>query len=84
MSVLNMASLAVAKEVVFPWIRAQRAIFGIEMLWEICQKFNVIYFCFCKLLTNIFIQKVILVLRFMISIIHTKCKFKNMEISRHC
>ena len=46
MSVLIMASLAVAREVVFPWIRAEPLIFGTDMLWESCQKLNFTHFCF--------------------------------------
>ena len=50
------------------------------MLWESCQKFNFTRFCFYKCSTNIASLRAIFVLRFEQSIIHTKSKFKKMEV----
>ena len=40
MFVANIASLAVAMETYFPWIRAKLAIFATDMLWKSCLVFN--------------------------------------------
>ena len=50
------------------------------MLWESCQKFNFTRFCLYKCSTNIASLRAIFVLRFEQSIIHTKSKFKKMEV----
>ena len=44
MSVANIASLAVAKAHVFPWILVKRLIFDTDMLWESCSKYNFTHF----------------------------------------
>ena len=54
MSVLNIASLAVAMETCDLWILAKLAIFATDMLWESCSKFPFKHICH-----NMFYQNIV-------------------------
>ena len=61
MSVANIASLAVARETYFPWIRAKLSIFATDMLWKSCSKFYFEHFChnmFCQNIVSLVIIKI--------------------------
>ena len=56
----NIASLAVAKETYFPWIRAKLAIFLQNILWENCSKFNfeqISHNMYCKNIDSLAVAK---------------------------
>ena len=63
MSVANIASLEVARETYFPWIRAKLSIFATDMLWESCSKFYFEYFCYNMFCQNIVILVIIKIMK---------------------
>ena len=64
MSVLNIASLAVAMETCDPWILAKLAIFATDMLWESCSKLNFKQLSHSMSVANIASLAVIIIIKF--------------------